>query len=130
MKGLIRMRVGPFNIEDALTLTRLEEVFREGNGEKQLYPVDFALMSYSAIVINKTQKCSLHHGSAISLEAGGETEKADERQAVRSRAYTEDGEFVGMIKYDHETLQWRPEKIFLKNCCERVVEIDSTPISI
>lgn len=130
MKGLIRRRVGPFNIEDALTLPRLEEVFREGDGEKQLYAVDFALMSYSAIVVNKAQQCSLHHGSAISLEAGGEAEKTDVSQAVRSRAYTEDGEFVGMIKYDHETLQWRPEKIFLKNCCERVVEIDSTPISI
>ena len=87
-------------------------------------------MSYNAIVVNMERQCSLHHGASIKLDANGEAGKADGSQIVRSRAYTEDGGFVGMIKYDRETGLWRPEKIFLKNCCEKPVDPDSTPISI
>lgn len=117
MKSLVRLRVGPFSIEEALTLTRLEEVFRSGNGEKYLYPPDFVLMSFPAVVVNREQKCRLVHGSPIRLEtAGGEKPAGIEPGAI-GRVYGEEGCFIGMVKYDAENDRWQPEKIFYKECC-------------
>ncbi len=127
MKSLIRSRVGPFSIEDALTLPQLEEAFSKGCGEQYLYPVDFALMSYPVVVVNQEQQCSLHHGAPVILETQGVSGIISDKSASRSRAYTEEGDFLGMIKYDAATDQWWPEKIFLKKCCEKTEEVDLTP---
>jgi hypothetical protein len=86
-------------------------------------------MAFDAIVVNMEQRCSLHHGSAVNLDVIPQGLKSDGTN-LPSRAYTQDGDFIGMIKYDPETKLWRPEKIFLKSCCQKVIEPDSTAIEI
>jgi tRNA pseudouridine55 synthase len=117
MKSLIRLRVGPFNIEEALTLPQLEEVFRQNCGEQHLYPIDYVLLPFSALVVNKEQQCSLIHGAPITPTPGLDTGSPAVGQDSRCRVYTEDGRFLGMVKYDTESHNWRPEKIFFKGCC-------------
>jgi tRNA pseudouridine55 synthase len=116
MQNLVRLRVGPFSIGEALTLPQLEEAFQSGCGEKYLYPVDFVLLPYSAIVANQEQLCSLIHGAPITLTSGPE-DAVGTRTNRRSRVYTEDGRFLGMVKYDPEDRRWWPEKIFFQKCC-------------
>jgi tRNA pseudouridine55 synthase len=119
MKSLVRLKVGPFTIEDAVTLPKLEEARQQGSAQKYLYPIDFVLLPFSAIVVDHEQQCSLIHGASISLETGLESPAGSARPDYISRVYTQDGSFLGMVKFDSETKLWHPEKIFLQKCCER-----------
>jgi tRNA pseudouridine55 synthase len=114
LKSLVRPRVGPFTIEDALTLPRLEEALGQGYGEKYLYPLDFALLPFTAVVVNEEKRSSLIHGAPIDLDIEPEAGSAALSTGRRSRVYTEEGCFLGMIKYDPETGRWWPEKIFFR----------------
>jgi tRNA pseudouridine55 synthase len=117
MQNLVRLRVGPFRIEDALTLPALEEAFKTGGGELYLYPPDHVLLAYDAIVVNHEQQCLLVHG--MPLESGLAAPHPGEDYSVSGfcRAYNEQGIFVGMLKYENGL--WRPDKIFLKQCCQQ-----------
>ncbi len=129
MKSLERCRVGPFRIEEALSLPELEETVQKGAVDLNIYPSDYVLQSYNAIVVSHEQMCSLVHGKPVSSVPGSlppGTEGADrycrgdlipgnEMQDRYCRAYTEDGTFVGMLRYEQE--QWHPDKIFFKPCC-------------
>jgi tRNA pseudouridine55 synthase len=117
MKSLIRLRVGPFNIEDALTLPQLEEIAQTGTWGKYLYPVDYALQSFDALIVSHEQQCSLVHGAPISPAV--KVEASPIKDGALSRVYSADGSFVGMVKYDAENSLWRAEKIFLKQCCQQ-----------
>jgi tRNA pseudouridine55 synthase len=117
MKSLIRLRVGPFSIDNALTLSQLEEAFRHGYGQNYLYPIDFVLLPYGAMVVSREQQCSLIHSAPITLESRPESGLPAIKADSRCRAYTADGSFLGVLKYDAEKSQWRPEKIFFKGCC-------------
>jgi tRNA pseudouridine55 synthase len=111
MKSLVRLRVGPFGIEDAVNLVQLESSFQEGRGQDCLYPIDYVLTSFDAIVVNHEQQCSLIHGSQITL-----TGQSEVPAGSISRVYTEDGRFLGMIRFDSESSRWQPEKIFIQRC--------------
>jgi tRNA pseudouridine55 synthase len=115
MKGLIRLRVGPFSVENALTLPCLEEAFRCGYGEKYLYPADFVLSSFNALVINQEQQRLMIHGMPIAAAEFSLTASAVFSPNERCRVYTEDGSFLGMARYDAEKSRWQPEKVFLKD---------------
>ncbi len=117
MKSLIRLRVGPFRIEDSLTLSQLEEACQQGKLKEYLYPLDYVLQ-FNSVVVNQVQQQSLIHGSPVTLEPGSENGLSAAAPASRCRAYSEDGSFIGIIKYDSENNRWQPEKIFLKknNC--------------
>jgi tRNA pseudouridine55 synthase len=119
MKSLVRLRVGPFTLEDALTLPQIEEVFSQGYGQKFLYPVDFILLNFRAIIASREQQCSLIHGASIPLETGVESAAVPEMKEKLIRVYTQDGSFLSIIKYDSETRLWHPEKIFLQKYCEQ-----------
>ncbi len=115
MKSLVRLRVGPFRIEESQTLTELEEAFRVGRGESLLYPPDHVLTAFNAIVVNQEQQCSLIHGMPVEFESGSVNSPG--KEAEFCRAYTADGRFLGMLKYAKG--QWLPDKIFLKECCQQ-----------
>jgi tRNA pseudouridine55 synthase len=114
MQTLVRLRVGDFKIEEALTLEQLADAFKSSNGERHLYAPDFALSSFPAIIVNHEQQCSLVHGSPLSAESTGWPTIS---RLVRT--YNQAGDFVGMIGYEAESKHWQPEKIFLKQCCQQ-----------
>jgi tRNA pseudouridine55 synthase len=116
MKNLVRRRVGPFTIEDALTLPALEKAFQDGAGDRYLYPLDYILQSFKAVVVNSQQELSLIHGASVTLDTNQGLDLVIPDRTL-SRVYTLAGDFRGMIKYDSENRCWRPEKMFLKNGC-------------
>lgn len=118
MRDLVRLRVGPFGLEDALTLPQLEEAFRQGWGEKYLYPLDYVLSSYKAVVVSREEQNSLINGMSIALDTGPESFLYPVNRDNIRRAYTEDGRFLGMVKYNVVNNRWHPEKVFLKNICQ------------
>ena len=116
MQSLVRLKVGPFTLEESLTLSQVEEAFRTGNGERYLYPPDYVLTSFDALVLKKAQTCALVHGSPIRQDTAGK-EPLPVKNGTLSRVYSDEGDFVGMVKYDAENDRWQPVKIFHRGCC-------------
>jgi len=115
LKSLIRIRVGPFSLVDALTLTQLEEASRLGHLGKHLYPVDYVLSNFRAVTVNEEQQGALIHGSSVSLHPGAGEESPGITDGTLSRAYSRDGRFLAMVRYNAASHQWHPEKIFLQD---------------
>jgi tRNA pseudouridine55 synthase len=114
MTELVRTRVGPFSLEESITLEQLAETVGKGYAERYLYPQDYALQSFDALVVNHEQQCLLIHGMPISMPNSKEV-----KPASLSRVYNEDGAFIGMVKYDAGNQRWQPHKIFLQDCCHQ-----------
>jgi tRNA pseudouridine55 synthase len=107
LKNLIRTRYGIFNIKDSVSLPRLEEAFHSGYGENYLLPVDIALQDYNAIVVDYAAEAAIRNGSTVDISGS--------RNAGESccRAYSQDGRFLGMLRYIPEKETWQPKKVLI-----------------
>jgi tRNA pseudouridine55 synthase len=135
LKNLIRLRVGPFEIGDALTLLQMEEAFHCGYWQQYLYPVDFILTRYPAIVVNQERLKAACNGVPLDLT---DEEKANlapfiaqtEDKEILTRVYTPEGNFLGIFSLDYPNNRWKAEKIFhtSSNCsgCGRCCENTDT----
>lgn len=119
MKNLVRRRVGPFTLEDAVTLEEIGETFRTGLKEGLLYPIDYVLQSFDAVTVDDQQCVSLVHGNPVTFAAGQVPGPDKPLNPVR-RAYDSSGNLIGMIRYDFERKWWQPEKIFLRQNNQRI----------
>jgi tRNA pseudouridine55 synthase len=106
MTGLVRLRCGPFDISDAVTVPRLEDAIGGGYWQQLLYPVDTVLLGWTAVVVGDEAARALRNGRPVVAGALPEVPGTG-----RCRAYTEDGFFLGVLRFDTETGQWRPDKV-------------------
>jgi tRNA pseudouridine55 synthase len=109
LRGLLRLRCGPFDIKDAVSLPQLEDAFRDGYWQELIYPIDFVLWHWAAVVVDSGAEDDIRNGRPL-VFAGGDSLKASSGE--RCRAYTSDGLFLGVLKFNPETGQWQPEKVF------------------
>jgi tRNA pseudouridine55 synthase len=108
LRSLLRLRCGPFDIKDAVSLSQLEDAFRDGYWQELIYPIDFVLWHWAAVVVDSGAEVDIRNGRPL-VFAGGDNLKAS---GERCRAYTSDGSFLGVLKFNSETGQWQPEKVF------------------
>jgi tRNA pseudouridine55 synthase len=108
LRSLLRLRCGPFDIKDAVSLSQLEDAFRDGYWQELIYPIDFVLWHWAAVVVDSGAEVDIRNGRPL-VFAGGDNLKAS---GERCRAYTSDGSFLGVLKFNPETGQWQPEKVF------------------
>jgi tRNA pseudouridine55 synthase len=107
MKELIRQRVGPFEIADALSLDGLAEACRYGFWECYIYAPDTVLLQQPAAVLNWDKEDAVRKGQKLALATRIQFADGD-----IVRTYSPDGRFIGIIKYDAVASVWRPEKVF------------------
>jgi len=105
LKSLIRQRYGPFGIEDAVSVSRLEDAFRQDHWEHLVHPMDFVLSAWPSVVVDEATEQLIRNGAPVTLQL--ESAKED-----RCRAYTASGHFLGVLRPDPEKGQWLPEKVF------------------
>ncbi len=108
LKNLVRLKSGPFHISDAISVPQLEASFRQGKWRELLKPIDAAVPHLPAVTVKEEEEKKIMNGRplAIAIEEGV-TEKL-------RRAYTGDRRFIAILRYDDETGQWKPEKVFRK----------------
>jgi tRNA pseudouridine55 synthase len=109
LRGLVRLRCGPFSLEDSVSLSQLEDGFRYRYWQKLIYPIDFVLLHWAAVVVDNVAEDDIRNGRPL-VFVGGDSLKA--APGERCRAYTGDGSFLGVLRFDSETGQWQPEKVF------------------
>ncbi len=122
LKNLIRLRCGPFDIKDGISVPQLEDAFCYGYWQHFLYPIDIVLSHWTAMVVGDAASQTIRNGRSLPLEKADRMTKASylEQHTPTSssfdnycRAYTTDGCFLGVLRFNPEREQWQPKKVFL-----------------
>lgn len=112
LRSLLRLRCGPFDIKDAVSLPQLEDSFSHGYWQRLLYPIDFVLLNWAVVVVDNAAEEAIRNGRPLVL-AGGDNWQTPPGE--RCRAYTSDGLFLGVLRFNPEAGQWQPEKVFTRS---------------
>jgi tRNA pseudouridine55 synthase len=104
LKDLMRLRVGIFAIDDAVTPEELEHAFDVGYWESLLHPLDSVLTGLPAVVVGEQDARAVCSGTDLALEAP--------REGTLARAYNRCGNLLAVLRFNGETRLWHPEKVF------------------
>ncbi|MEE8618574.1 MAG: tRNA pseudouridine(55) synthase TruB [Dehalococcoidales bacterium] len=122
LKSLIRLSYGPFAVKTAVSLPQLEDSFRYGYWQHFVHPIDTVLLHWRAMVVSDATEHIIRKGAPVPLESvnsKGITSCLKQHPPVRTsvethcRAYTLNGDFLGVLRLYPEIGQWQPEKVFL-----------------
>lgn len=109
MKELLRTKVGRFVLEETLTLADLQKLKEEGRLEEAVFPLEEVFAELPEIrateeVLDKLMK----NGNPFRYKVTGVVSDGD-----AYRAYSMDGQFIGVYEYSEEKHMFYPRKIFL-----------------
>jgi tRNA pseudouridine55 synthase len=110
LKELARTAYGPFKIEDAVSLSQIEETFRSGDQVRLVHPPDYVLQGYPAAAVDGEGEKAIKQGNVLKLEIPS---VPDVSAGTRCRAYAADGRFLGVLRYLPDKGTWQPEKVFI-----------------
>lgn len=111
LKNLTRLRCGSFNIKDAVSLPQLEDAFHYGYWQHLVYPIDTVLLHWTAMVVSNDMEQVIRNGRPMVLENYDILAPASADN--HCRAYTSDGRFLSVLRFNAERGQWQPKKVFL-----------------
>ena len=107
MEHLLRTQVGPFLLENAVTLSQVEKLRDEDRIPEILVPADRVLSGLPEFHSESGELDRLlGNGNPFDREF-----LTPEKTSVR--VYDSTGRFVGVYRYDAEKKRWKAEKIFL-----------------
>jgi tRNA pseudouridine55 synthase len=107
LASLVRLSSGRFSLEDAVSLSRLEEAFQHGQEEQYLLAPDEAVLDWPAVIVDAQDAHRILHGAPIAAELLPEA-----TLSTGLRAYDCDGRFLALLTRQPATGQWRTEKLF------------------
>ena len=108
LKGLVRLRTGPFDLSDALSVSDAEQRFADGTWREVLYSPDVVLYNLRAVIAGERVGEMIRNGRP--LPAGLRIPFS--RPNERCRVYDTDGRFLAILRFHASPGQWRPEKVF------------------
>ena len=112
MESLVRTRVGTFPIEEALKLSQVEELVREGHLEERVIALDAVFEEYEAITALPEADKALLNGNKLYF---GQVRAVRKRFADGEwvRVYASNGTFTGVYVFSEEEHGFKPYKMFL-----------------
>lgn len=113
LRALRRTAVGPFEVDDAVSLHRLQEALADGSWRDLMLPLDYGLAHFPAVYLEMEAEKDVRHGCALEPESAPFQRLQDAQDGQRCRAYAEDGSFVGILRYDADARRWKPRKVFI-----------------
>ncbi len=104
LSALTRTKSGRFTVDKAVELDKVTEALREDWWMLLIHPLDEALLDYEAIIVDEKTAQKIRHGQMIEASSPIETPYA--------RAYTADGRFIALMRYEDWAESWQPNKVF------------------
>ncbi|PKB64515.1 MAG: tRNA pseudouridine(55) synthase TruB [SAR202 cluster bacterium Io17-Chloro-G2] len=109
VSALERSYCGGFEVTDAVTLETLEEASSEPGGlEKFLFPADWILRDHKSTSMDQAAEKHLNNGQPVALR----TPLLDAGYLEEFRAYSADGRFLALVRFDRAASAWKPVKVF------------------
>ena len=108
LKSLVRIKTGPFHIDEAVTLEEAEFGFEDGSWADLVYSPDIALESLRTIIAGHRTQDAVRNGRPLPPEVSFRPVQSDER----CRVYSADGEFLAIARFDPDRQRWVPYKVF------------------
>lgn len=113
--GLVRLRSGPFTLDDSLTLEELAQALEDGSWPEYLYAPDEALLDRLAVILGPDSEKRLLQGQSLHVPAPTtlplSAEAAAPADAPLLRAYSTDGRFLGILCWQPALNAWHPHKV-------------------
>ena len=109
LEGLVRLRSGPFLVEDAVRLEALQDAAGENGWASHLEPPDFVLLHMKSVTVGEAAERYLRNGHPVKLPPHL---SAYAGYMERYRAYSEDGRFLAVVRYERSKNEWQPNKVF------------------
>jgi tRNA pseudouridine55 synthase len=94
--SLIRLSVGPYNIENSFTVAEIAEAIRQGRAEQVVCPIDSALLELPKLSLNDSQIETLKFGQVLIPEDQRIIEGYREGQTIR--IYDSEGKFKALAR--------------------------------
>ena len=107
LSELERAQAGAFTLDDAISIEDLEASEDDEAWMELLLPPDAALRSMDALTLDAAAERHLRNGQAVTLAGSVYTKHLEAR-----RAYSADGRFLGLVRFNRPDGQWQPEKVF------------------
>jgi tRNA pseudouridine55 synthase len=104
LAGLRRTRAGPFTLEDAVVLPKLEVGFLTGKWEQYVRSAADALPDVPAVTVVGEDLERIRFGHRIAAAPGS---------AGMAKAVSADGELLAILEAVEESNEWHPRKVFL-----------------
>ncbi|MCL0044498.1 hypothetical protein M1N24_03080, partial [Dehalococcoidia bacterium] len=105
---LKRLRTGPFTVEQAISMEELKDRLKQNLWSSLLYPPDYVVRNLSAVALSRSEERQIRNGQPTSLSP--RTHYAQHMET--SRAYSSDGRFVALIRFNRVLKIWQPFKVF------------------
>ena len=109
LSRLVRLKAGPFTVEDAVTMDVLRGEGEEHTWNKYLLAVDWVLLSMKGVVLNQAAERYIRSGQSVNVAPHIAVQAG---YMERYRAYGPDGRFLAVVSFDKPKNQWRPYKVF------------------
>lgn len=104
LASLRRTKAGPFTLEEAVALPRLEVSFLTGKWEQYVRPAVDALPEFPSIQLDAEALEKVRFGHRIPAEPGS---------SGMAKAVTPEGELVAVLEAVEGGTEWHPRKVFL-----------------
>ena len=108
LESLTRLRTGRFRIADAVSIETAQRSFEEGSWPELLVSLDSVLGDLRAIIVGEREQAGIQNGRPVPLSEDDSTPRLDEQ----FRAYSLEGEFLAIMRFDASDRCWRPDKVF------------------
>ena len=105
---LRRLQTGQLHVDQAVPLERLKEALQHDSWHSLLYPPDYLVLHLNAVLLNAAEEQQIRNGRAVPLSP--RTHYAQHMEACR--AYSTDGRFVAMVRFNTTLKLWQPFKVF------------------
>ena len=120
---LIRLRTGPFDIQDSVTPEEFEEAVDNGRWEDLIFPTDFAMSNMPAAILDRKGERAATNGQPIPVSypdydrittAAAQLSNAyrEPGELILCRAYSLDGRFLAVISAPTPRGPWSPKRVF------------------
>jgi tRNA pseudouridine55 synthase len=106
LKNLVRLRCGPFHIQEAVSMSQIEDAVNNGFWENLIYSLDSPVLSWKTIIVDNRNELAIRNGQALPLSQ-------DFTSAIKyCRAYNLNGSFIAVMQFLPGKNLWHPEKVF------------------
>jgi tRNA pseudouridine55 synthase len=108
MSSLIRIKSGPFSLEEALTFEEIEKAVDEETFHERLFPTEYAIQHFEKLIVTAEEAAKIVNGAVLPLPKSLDTS--------RFSVYNQNGELLAIYQ-PHPTKHglMKPEKVLKGN---------------